>query len=269
MKAKSPSEILERAVSLEREAYRLRSEQKIEEAFETYDQAASLYSSSGEHLKAAVCYASAASCWNIRTGIQPLRNAASRSALAAEEAMAAGHYNYARSLFVEAAHLYEKDGDSAKYSSCFYKSKLADGKFCWQIFVSGRKVEDLLESFDDAGWRERFLSLGRWVANVLSRLLWGYGERPFRTFAAANFLILVNALIYRMSGGVSQMGEVKPISFLEGLYFSVVTFATVGYGDFVPTGWVRVFAALEGLCGISLVPLFLVALTRRYLRAYR
>lgn len=43
---------LERAILLEREAHRLRTEQKTEEAFSAYDEAASLFARSKEHFKA-------------------------------------------------------------------------------------------------------------------------------------------------------------------------------------------------------------------------
>lgn len=50
------------------------------------------------------------------------------------------------------------------------------------------------------------------------------------------------------------------------LYFSVITFATVGYGDWYPLGPARLVAALEGLAGVLLTASFLVALSRRYIR---
>ena len=258
---------LERANLLEREAHELRSRIRNEEAFVKFDKAASLYSKASEYLKAALCFASAASCWNIHTGHQPLRNAASRNALAAREALKAGHYDYARSLFGEAAILYEKEGDFGKFSDCFYRSKHAEAKFSWAIFARGRK--DQLEETGTFSGTERVAAFARWVMSTANRLIWGYGERPFRTFLVALFIITVSAALYALSGQIRTSGEIRPISLLEGLYMSVITYTTVGFGDYLPVGWTRGWAMLEALSGIFFAPLFLVALTRRYLRMYR
>jgi hypothetical protein len=41
--------------------------------------------------------------------------------------------------------------------------------------------------------------------------------------------------------------------FLDLVYFSAITFATVGYGDFVPTGLVRFLSGTEALTGFVLI----------------
>jgi hypothetical protein len=44
------------------------------------------------------------------------------------------------------------------------------------------------------------------------------------------------------------------------LYFSLITWTTVGYGDFAPTPDFRIFAALEALLGYLMMGIFLVFL---------
>lgn len=263
---------LEHATKLEREAHHLRAEQRIEEAFESYDRAAALYRDNGEHLKAALCFASAATAWNIRVGWQPLHQAASRNLWAAREALKARHYDYARSLFRDAALLYEKEGDAENYSLCFLESQRANRKRAWELFLSARDEKLLKDSPGKVGWNDRFFAFFKWLLSAGSSLIWGYGERPFRTSAAALFVIVICAAAYyfsSFSGHVLAEGTVRPIQFAEALYLSVITFSTVGYGDYLPLGWVRMFSSVEALSGIILAPLFLVALTRRYLRMYQ
>lgn len=264
----SKDELVRRAVSLERDAQRLRQEKKIEEAFTAYDEAADCYDKAGESLKSSLCFASAATCWLIHAGWEPLRKAAGCYESAAERAAKAGHYDTARMYFGEAARLYEKEGDAGKFSECFYRSKIADGRFMWDRFVSGEEGKFSDPRGARIGCRERFLNFLRWGVNGLNRLVWGYGEYPFRALATAFFLILVCAWAYFISGQISVGGTVRGVSLAEGAYMSAVIFSTVGFGDYVPIGWVRCFAILEGLGGVVLVPLFLVALTRRYLRTY-
>lgn len=261
---------LEHATALEREAHQLHSEQKTQEAFNLFDEAASLYSQAGEHLKAALCYASAATCWNIRTGWQPLRNAATRNELGAHQALKAGHYGYARSLFREAALLYEKEGDFDNYSKCFWGSQVTEGKRAWALFAHSKKEEAPGQPSSKIRRDERVRAFFYWFLNTFGRITWGYGERPFRTLGVAAVIIVGTAVIYTFAGPrILVDGAARSVSFVEALYLSVITFTTVGFGDYLPLGWTRIVAAHEALAGIFLSPLFLVGLTRRFLRMYR
>lgn len=49
------------------------------------------------------------------------------------------------------------------------------------------------------------------------------------------------------------------------LYFTLVTFTTIGYGDYHPTEFLRIVAGLEGLVGILLTSIFTVTLAKRIL----
>ena len=85
-----------------------------------------------------------------------------------------------------------------------------------------------------------------------------------------SLVVLVGcSLAYSLSGCVVTANGPRRLSFWEGLYFSTITFTTVGFGDYLPTQWTRVLAVAEALSGMALVPLFLVGLTRSHLRMYR
>lgn len=81
-------------------------------------------------------------------------------------------------------------------------------------------------------------------------------------------IILVSAFLYLLSGQIAYYGQIRPVAFWEALYLSVITYTTVGFGDFLPLGWARLIAVHEALAGVFLTPLFLVALTRRYPRMH-
>jgi hypothetical protein len=53
---------------------------------------------------------------------------------------------------------------------------------------------------------------------------------------------------------------------VRGFYFSVITFFTIGYGDFAPSGIARLVAGFEGFCGVFMMSYFTVAFVRKILR---
>ncbi len=52
----------------------------------------------------------------------------------------------------------------------------------------------------------------------------------------------------------------------NALYFSVITFTTIGYGDYAPLSWLRIPAGLEGLTGLVLMSVFTVSFARKLIR---
>jgi len=70
----------------------------------------------------------------------------------------------------------------------------------------------------------------------------------FDTMISAVFMILVFSLLYRNVGLLSGEDIVRP-SALDAIYFSSVTFSTLGYGDFAPHPSTRMIAAIQSLLG--------------------
>lgn len=54
--------------------------------------------------------------------------------------------------------------------------------------------------------------------------------------------------------------------FWNSIYYSAITFCTVGYGDYFAGGYLKIFAAFEGFTGIFLMSYFTVAFVRKILR---
>ena len=81
-----------------------------------------------------------------------------------------------------------------------------------------------------------------------------------RLFAAWVLNALVFAVIYLTLDRVPEHGVVNtythdttPIAWYDALYFSVITGTTLGYGDFIPIGVSRFFAALQSLVSFILL----------------
>ncbi|MCU7941017.1 MAG: pentapeptide repeat-containing protein [gamma proteobacterium symbiont of Bathyaustriella thionipta] len=104
-------------------------------------------------------------------------------------------------------------------------------------------------------------------------LFCGYGEKPLNVVLFSLFLIGICTITYFILGLVSN-GVILQldlsaslysnfITFLECLYFSVVTFTTLGYGDIVPIGSSRPVAAFEAFTGNFTIALFVVVFVKK------
>ncbi len=113
----------------------------------------------------------------------------------------------------------------------------------------------------------------RRLSSKLIDMFSGYGEQPFRVVVFSITAILLFAVLYAMLG-VRFEGEIISMSmregfvfnlqrFLECLYFSVVTFTTLGYGDVTPVGITRVVAATEAFTGAFTLAIFVVMVVKK------
>lgn len=104
---------------------------------------------------------------------------------------------------------------------------------------------------------------------IFGKLLFGYGERPVRVLIASALIILLCAFVYSRPSALNYREQpASNPSFLEGLYFSTITFTTLGYGDLYPStdGFYRGVAMLEAVAGGCLMALFVVCLAKRFSR---
>jgi Ion channel/Pentapeptide repeats (8 copies) len=105
-----------------------------------------------------------------------------------------------------------------------------------------------------ASWMSILLEFAK---SCLYRGVFGYGEKPLRVALVSGTVILSYAGVYAWFGALKEKG------FYTALYFSVVTFTTLGYGDLQPASGFRLVAASEALVGLLLSGLFLFTLSRR------
>lgn len=132
--------------------------------------------------------------------------------------------------------------------------------------------------------RRGFKRAGMFSFWVLAR----YGESPGLVAFWAVFVIILWSLFY-MATGINSPGgpenyqclpsytmiiceQIEDISiqtppYWSHLYYSVVTFTTLGYGDFSPIeGFSRFFSAVQALLGLLLTSLFLATFIKKYSR---
>ena len=181
--------------------------------------------------------------------------------------------------------------DDASRAAFLEKEQQQKGlaKDTWQGWWLWRLVEPT--------WLARF---GRWLVHSALGMLCGYFERPWRPVRWSAVIVLLFALVYslgnaftpyQVSGNTcghqteaglpagetasSAPARAKPVlhptekdkrklGMGNAVYCSLVTFTTLGYGDFRPrAGW-RLVAAIEAAVGAFMIAIFVVTLSHRF-----
>jgi hypothetical protein len=105
------------------------------------------------------------------------------------------------------------------------------------------------------------------LARSLMRLS-GSLIRPARILAIALIVLVGYAAAYTFPWLTfninANQAQAFGLSFSEALYFSGITFTTIGYGDISPVGWTRALAVSEGIFGVLFLSAFLVSMVRRF-----
>ena len=168
----------------------------------------------------------------------------------------------------------EKKMERMSFSLPYYKKILkADGK---------------KEKFPILKWIKKGNFL-KWVISGFSNMIYGYGEKPWNVIRAAAVIIVLfafsfgligiaNPEIIELNGTAIQQNSGNIINlaskgflksnvirnFPDSLYFSTITFTTLGYGDFRPLeGWGRILAGSEAFIGAFMMALFVYTFARR------
>jgi len=109
------------------------------------------------------------------------------------------------------------------------------------------------------------------LVHYIYDLLCGYGEKPKNVVISWVVIIFSFALIYMFPSGLAYNGSLKiSNSFLarafHSLYFSTITFATLGQSNFEPKGYMRPFVMIEAFLGIFMIVLFVLVFGRKMMR---
>lgn len=176
------------------------------------------------------------------------------------------------------AHQYQKSGDAEKAKDHFEQAE--------EIYRHLRRCAELhgLHGLaGDLGYKELtmhrhlmpFWSFRRGFSYLVD-ILCGYGEKPENTVLFSLALVLFSAVGY-FAFGVSHGANILQFNpdmdaqqnihtFLLTLYYSVVTFTTLGYGDITPYGVSRLIASVEAFIGSFTIALFVVVFVKRMTR---
>ena len=117
------------------------------------------------------------------------------------------------------------------------------------------------------------------IKSIVSLIVCGYGERPLYKFFTILATILIFGVIYMFCGIQADcriinypcneaVGICNIISDLgKCMFFSVTTFSTVGYGNYVPLGTSSmIFSAIHMILGVGLCALWTGCMLRKLIR---
>jgi len=145
------------------------------------------------------------------------------------------------------------------------------------IYISLKNNFHSIGRYDDESWafkkekemerkgNRHFKTLHKWLWSCFLNGLFGYGEQPGKVIVSAILVIFLFASLF-MIFGVSNVGIEFNTSnnFIDCMYFSTITFTTLGYGDFRPLeGWGRILAGSEAFIGAFMMALFVYTFARR------
>lgn len=146
---------------------------------------------------------------------------------------------------------------------------------------TGDENEDTDEDSDAdlTNW-ERWTNTTRWAWAALTGVTMRYGESPRRVVGVSVATMAAFGLAYPLVGGVVDGGATYRVSGLaelaspagieavaRGLYFSLITFTTIGYANVAPNGpGSRVLVGLESFAGALLMATLVFVLGRRSTR---
>jgi hypothetical protein len=103
--------------------------------------------------------------------------------------------------------------------------------------------------------------------SLFMSLVCGYGEKPYRIILTALFTIFFFAALFFSYGAIRPSnGDTGMLMWSDYIYYSTITFTTVGYGDIIPKSQplYRFMASCEAFMGVFLTGLFIFTLARKY-----
>lgn len=153
----------------------------------------------------------------------------------------------------------------------------------YRILRKGAEQQGLFEMAGNYTYQELRMRHYQYPKNSKKRfvsaavnLLCGYGEKPENVIRFSLSMIVFCAFMYFMFG-ISYQDQILAVNFsepfsdnisalLNSIYFSVVTFTTLGYGDITPIGFSRFIATIEAFIGSFSLALFVVVFVKRMTR---
>ena len=168
--------------------------------------------------------------------------------------------------FLIVSSIYKSSGRTEQYLETFY------------YFKKYERLERKSKNKDNFNFLEYLIEITTKYYTSWERTLLSMGLILVTFFIV--YCIFPNLLIYKdtiissksLFRTIFEMCETSTldINFLvskfgNALYFTIITFTTVGYGDIMPLNWMKLVVSLESFLGVFFTASFVVTLSRRFL----
>lgn len=102
----------------------------------------------------------------------------------------------------------------------------------------------------------------RYIYSSFQYYLWGYGEKPINIIKISAYIIAAfSVLFFLFDLTVDSKTQFNPIN---SIYFSIVTFTTLGYGDIQPSGVIaKILCGAEALTGALMIGLSIAGFSNK------
>ena len=133
----------------------------------------------------------------------------------------------------------------------FFQIALGSVLMMATVAIAGLTTWALEMALDSSGdWLRRWRPRVRVTVGIMVMTLWA--------LAAITAQVWLWAVVLQYLGAFTDREE--------AIYYTLVTFTTLGYGDFTPVGLSRIFAAFEAFTGSFTLALFVVVFVKKMTR---
>ena len=155
----------------------------------------------------------------------------------------------ARSTYTRLRRYFKTKGEDSRSYDYFYREKVTETKAYWSNTEKSKR-----------NWCGS-------IRNSASYIFHGFGEKPLRILGWWIGIILLFAILYCCFGEFGKNNN--SLSVPENLYFSAVTFTTLGFGDISPSPGntiTQFLAVFEASLGAICVIIFAIVGSRKMFR---
>ncbi len=159
--------------------------------------------------------------------------------------------------------LYQANGLRQEASEAYFQERYYEWRHdlaTLELWRSFRYLWTVNPEYGLSALKANFSKLLTGVADGIAYVLWGFGERPLRILSSAGLVLLFYAAVYFFS----DIGKLHG-NFVNSLYFSIVTFTTLGFGDITPSesSGYKLIVGSEALVGAFCVGLLVAGFANK------